>query len=43
MVRGGSGANRDCGAPGWTRAGGVNGERGESGADGVNGNEWWVL
>ena len=26
MVRGGSGANGDCVAPGRTRAGGVNGE-----------------
>ena len=37
MVRKGSGANGDCGAPGWTRAGGVNGEGRGSGADGVNG------
>ena len=32
MVRGGSGANGDCGAPVRTRAGGVNGEGGGSGA-----------
>ena len=37
MIRGGSGANGDCGAPGRTRAGGLNGEGGGSGADGVNG------
>ena len=37
MVRGGSGVNGDCVAPGRTRAGGVNGEGGGSGAEGVNG------
>ena len=39
MIRGGSGANGDCGVPGWTRADGVNGEMGMSGADGNNGGE----